>query len=201
MVGAHPEPRACGEVQLVHGETAERFSRGDFECCTSPTRPACCGTSLIGAPRAINEDLSISRAPSRAQSFRTASSVPWLAEHGPDPKGFHSRVVFDPHRGVLRTRCHRVGSRADRFHSVGRSPRANESRCGRRSLPPGLIGVSCGLPLFLFMRERLARDLDTHSTLRSLPRTGRKPGTGVTSKPCWRIFGTTSFLRARRRSR
>src|SRR5947207_12577918 len=32
------------------------FSRGDFACCTSPTRPACCGTSLIGEPRAINED-------------------------------------------------------------------------------------------------------------------------------------------------
>ena len=26
----------------------------------------------------------------------------------------------------------------------------------------GLIGVSCGLPLFLFMRERLTHDLDTH---------------------------------------
>ena len=60
---------------------------GDFACCTSPTRPACCGTSPIGAPRAINEDY-LSRVRHRGRNHSVQPVRSLARRTGPDAKGF-----------------------------------------------------------------------------------------------------------------
>ena len=75
--------------------------------------------------------------------------VPWLAEHGPDAKGFILELFSTRDWRVLRARCHRVGDRADRFHSVGRPPRTDERAMGadRRHVPHRCVLRAAAIPL------------------------------------------------------
>jgi len=71
-----------------------------------------------------------------------AQFVPWAAEHGLDAKGF-ALELFSTRIGAF------FG--LDVFVSAGR--RAKMKKLWMPVAATLLVGVSCGLPLFLFLRE------------------------------------------------
>ena len=87
--------------------------------------------------------------------------VPWLAEHGPDPKGFILEL-FSTRIGAFFGLDVIVSAVVLIAFILWEGRRVRMSALWAPIAATGLIGVSCGLPLFLFMRERLTHDLDTH---------------------------------------
>jgi len=87
--------------------------------------------------------------------------VPWLAEHGGDPKGFILEL-FSTRIGAFFGLDVIVSAVVLIAFIVWEGRRVRMGALWAPIAATGLIGVSCGLPLFLFMRESHTRDLDTH---------------------------------------
>jgi TRAP-type uncharacterized transport system fused permease subunit len=87
--------------------------------------------------------------------------VPWLAEHGLDAKGFILEL-FSTRIGAFFGLDVIVSAIVLFAFILWEGRRVRMSGLWAPIAATLLIGVSCGLPLFLFMRERLIHDLDAH---------------------------------------
>ena len=87
--------------------------------------------------------------------------VPWLTEHGPDAKGFILEL-FSTRIGAFFGLDVIVSAVALIAFILWEGRRVRMSALWAPIAATCLVGVSCGLPLFLFMRTRLIHDLDTH---------------------------------------
>ena len=85
--------------------------------------------------------------------------VPWLAEHGPDAQGF-VRELFSTRIGSFFGLDVIVAAIALIAFIAWEGRRVRMRALWAPIAATLLVGVSCGLPLFLFMRERLIHDLD-----------------------------------------
>ena len=85
--------------------------------------------------------------------------VPWIAEHGPDAKGF-VLDLFSTRIGAFFGLDVIVSAIVLIAFIVGEGRRMRMNAIWAPIVATCLIGVSCGLPLFLFMRERLGHDFD-----------------------------------------
>jgi hypothetical protein len=88
--------------------------------------------------------------------------VPWLAEYGFDARGFLAEL-FSTRIGAFFGLDVLVSAVALLAFIVWEGRRAKMKSLWAPMAATCLIGVSCGLPLFLFMRERsigLMRELD-----------------------------------------
>lgn len=81
--------------------------------------------------------------------------VPWLAEHGPDAKGFVIEL-FSTRIGAFFALDVLVSAVALLAFVVWEGRRQGVPMLWAPVAATCLIGVSCGLPLFLYLRERRA---------------------------------------------
>jgi len=85
--------------------------------------------------------------------------VPWFAEHGLDARGFVLEL-FATRIGAFFGLDVIVSAIVLIAFILWEGRRVRMSALWAPIAATCLIGVSCGLPLFLFMRERLIHDLD-----------------------------------------
>jgi hypothetical protein len=81
--------------------------------------------------------------------------VPWLADHGPDAKGFFLEL-FSTRIGAFFGLDVLVSAVALLAFILWEGQRRQMKTLWAPIAVTCLVGVSCGLPLFLFMRERQA---------------------------------------------
>ena len=81
--------------------------------------------------------------------------VPWLSEHGPDARGFMVEL-FSTRIGAFFGLDVLVSAVALLAFIVWEGRRRQMKMLWLPVAATCLVGVSCGLPLFLFMRERSA---------------------------------------------
>jgi hypothetical protein len=81
--------------------------------------------------------------------------VPWLAEHGLDARGFVAEL-FSTRIGAFFALDVIVSAVALLAFIVWEGRRQHVPMLWLPAAATCLVGVSCGLPLFLFMRERAA---------------------------------------------
>jgi hypothetical protein len=86
--------------------------------------------------------------------------VPWLGAHGLDAKGFLLEL-FSTRIGAFFGLDVIVSAIVLIVFILWEGRRLRISALWAPIVATCLVGVSCGLPLFLFMRERLLHDLDT----------------------------------------
>jgi hypothetical protein len=79
--------------------------------------------------------------------------VPWLAEHGPDARGFVAEL-FSTRIGAFFGLDVIISAAALLAFILWEGRRQNMSMLWAPVAATCLVGVSCGLPLFLYMRER-----------------------------------------------
>ena len=79
--------------------------------------------------------------------------VPWLMEHGPDARGFVVEL-FSTRIGAFFGLDVVVSAIALIAFIVWEGQRARINRLWMPIAATCLVGVSCGLPLFLYLRER-----------------------------------------------
>ena len=85
--------------------------------------------------------------------------VPWIAEHGPDAKGFILEL-FSTRIGAFFGLDVIVSAIVLITFILWEGRRMRMNAIWAPIAATCLIGVSCGLPLFLYMRERLDHDFD-----------------------------------------
>jgi hypothetical protein len=79
--------------------------------------------------------------------------VPWLAEHGPDARGFVAEL-FSTRIGAFFGLDVIISAAALLAFILWEGRRQNMPMLWAPVAATCLVGVSCGLPLFLYMRER-----------------------------------------------
>jgi hypothetical protein len=79
--------------------------------------------------------------------------VPWLAEHGPDARGFVAEL-FSTRIGAFFGLDVIISAAALLAFTLWEGRRQNMPMLWAPVAATCLVGVSCGLPLFLYMRER-----------------------------------------------
>jgi hypothetical protein len=79
--------------------------------------------------------------------------VPWLAEHGPDARGFVAEL-FSTRIGAFFGLDVIISAAALLVFIIWEGRRQNMPMLWAPVAATCLVGVSCGLPLFLYMRER-----------------------------------------------
>lgn len=87
--------------------------------------------------------------------------VPWLSEHGLDAKGFVLEL-FSTRIGAFFGLDVVVSALVLIAFILWEGRRVRMRAMWAPIVATCLIGVSCGLPLFLFLREGLIHDLDAH---------------------------------------